>query len=248
MSVRQIIEIDEEKCTGCGQCIPACAEGALELVDGKAKLVGEILCDGIGACLGDCPEGALTLVERESEEFDEAAVEQRLGQLGKGKQPASCPSAKAMIFAAQAGPRAAGGASALAHWPIKLRLMGPQAPFLKGADLVLLADCGAVAYASLHADLLPGRAVALACPKFEDPDESIGRLAEILKAARPASLTVAYMEVPCCRGLVFVAEKALEKARVEVPVKLMKIARNGEILEDGGLAPAGPRPACACGS
>ena len=251
MSVRRIIEIDKEKCTGCGQCILACAEGALALVDGKARLVGDILCDGIGACLGECPEGALTLTERESGDFDEAAVEKRLAALGRvpEKHPVSCPSANAVAFVPRAGHRTVAGASALSHWPVKLKLLGPQAPFLKNADLVLLADCGAAAHVGLHADLLPGRAVAMACPMFDDPDEAIARLAAILAEARPSRLTVAYMEVPCCRGLVYVAEKALEKARVQVPVTLLKIARTGEIVTDDAMPrPLSPQPACACGS
>ncbi|MFP4474158.1 MAG: ATP-binding protein [Desulfatibacillaceae bacterium] len=239
MPVRKIIEIDEERCDGCGQCILSCAEGALELVDGKAKLVGEIYCDGIGACLGECPQDALTLVEREVEEFDEAAVHERLQGLKENPQdeiPCGCPSSSAVELKPRAVASEGGQQTALGHFPVKLRLLQPGAPFLKDSDLVLLADCSAVAYANLHADLLPGRAVALACPKFEDADATIDHLAGILAQARPKSVTVAYMEVPCCKGLVYVAQKAVEQAGLDKPLRLLEVTRNGELREHG---PAG---------
>ncbi|MBW2617680.1 MAG: 4Fe-4S binding protein [Deltaproteobacteria bacterium] len=239
MQHRPIIEIDEEKCDGCGQCILACAEGALELVDGKARLVGEIYCDGLGACLGECPQGALKVIERPAEEFDEEAVEGRLSDLKKKSQPQTflacgCPSSEAMIFkpAPAAGPATGGTASSLGHFPIKLQLLGPDAPFLKKADLLLLADCTATAYPGLHARLLPGRAVALGCPKLDDLEAHIVRLAEIIKHADLKSITVVHMEVPCCQGFVHAAQQALERAGVALPLGRIKISRSGEILEE----------------
>ena len=163
---RKIIEIDEDKCTGCGQCILSCAEGALELVDGKAKLVGEVLCDGIGACIGQCPEGALRIVEREAEEFDEQTVTERLGgedrdKRGEDKKEHAksgagfqCPHTAAMTINRKESREASDASepvpSQLGHWPIKLALLGPGVPFLDGADLLLLADCAATAFPDLH--------------------------------------------------------------------------------------------------
>lgn len=247
--VRNIIEIDEELCNGCGQCILDCAEGALELVDGKAKLVGEIYCDGLGACLDGCPTGALTVTQREAEEFDEQAVEELLASQGRapapghGGQPAAqpaarpqfagCPSQAAMSLSPQAAPAPAAGdaSSALGHWPIQLQLLSPQAPFFKDADLLLLADCTAASLPDLHSRLLPGKAVAMACPKLDQPEPHIERLAQIIKSAGLRSLTVVIMEVPCCRGLAWIASQALERAGVELPVGLMVISRDGKVLE-----------------
>jgi NAD-dependent dihydropyrimidine dehydrogenase PreA subunit len=249
---RKIIEIDEKKCNGCGQCISACAEGALELVNGKAKLVKDIYCDGLGACIGECPEGALKIIEREATIFDEKAVEKRMkskklkAKEGKASKkakhasektlPCGCPSSQVMDLKPAKGPHintsAQGVDSELSHWPIKLKLLPPEAPFLKGADLVLLADCAGAALPDLHPRLLRGRAVAMACPKFDDLEGHINRLAAILEASRPRSLTVVIMEVPCCNGLLFAAEKAIELSGVKVPMKKMVIGRNGRIVEE----------------
>lgn len=249
---RKIIEIDEKKCNGCGQCVSACAEGALELVNGKAKLVKDIYCDGLGACIGECPEGALKIIEREATIFDEKAVERRMhgrtpqGKSGKAPKaatsgkagetlPCGCPSSTVINLKTTRtpGPSPAGEISSeLSHWPIKLKLLPPEAPFLKGADLVLLADCAAAAYPNLHPRLLRGRAIVMACPKFDDPEGHINRLAAILEVAHPKSLTVVIMEVPCCNGLLFAAEKAIELSGVKVPMKKMVVGRNGKILEN----------------
>jgi ferredoxin len=249
---RKIIEIDEKKCNACGQCIAACAEGALELVNGKAKLVQDIYCDGLGACIGECPEGALKIIEREAPEFDEREVKKmkqgkkpgaRNGKAPKPEKPAprgetlpcGCPSSTVMELkkAKTPAPRTTGGNhSELSHWPIKLKLLPPEAPFLKGANLVLLADCAAAAYPDLHPHLLKGRAIVMACPKFDDPEGHINRLAAILEASHPASLTVVIMEVPCCRGLLFAAEKAVELSGVKVPLTRMVIGRDGKIIDD----------------
>ncbi len=238
MTVRKIIEIDEEKCTGCGDCIISCAEGALQIVDGKAKLVGDVYCDGLGACLGECPEGALKIVERDAPEFDEAAVEELLK---KQSEPAAaeptmacgCPSSQSMTLEREPVAAKPSGAqeSQLGHWPVKLQLLGPDAPYLKGSDMVLLADCVATAYPNLHQDLIAGRTVAMGCPKLDDLEAHINRLAEILAGAGPRSLTVAHMEVPCCKGFVYAAEKAIEISGVRLPLNRIKISRTGQVLE-----------------
>jgi len=251
--VRPIIEIDEEKCTGCGLCVPACAEGALQVINGKARLVGEIFCDGLGACLGECPEGALRVIQRPAEEFDEAAVEKLLAAQkaapaelhGIEAAPApgatmacGCPSSMAQSLkpsAPPAGAKPGNLSSSLGHWPIKLQLLAPQAPFLKGADLLLLADCAAAAYPALHPKLLPGKAVALACPKLDDAKAHIDKLAAVLAQAKPRSLTVVHMEVPCCKGLIFIAEKAMEKSGVRPQLGRMMIGMKGGVLETQNL-------------
>jgi ferredoxin len=252
--VRNIIEIDEDKCTGCGECVIACAEGALEIVDGKAKLVSDIYCDGLGACLGECPEGALKVIEREAEDFDEEAVEERLEEIKKPAQecaaPSSghghetmacgCPSSAAMTRepAPENDTEDKGDVvSQLLHWPIKLQLIRPDAPFLKNSDLLLLADCGAAAFPNLHRRLLKGRAVCMGCPKFDDLDAHIERLTDILKTSKPKSLSVVIMEVPCCKGLMFAAEKAIEASGVDIPLKLIVIGREGELLVEERITP-----------
>ena len=245
-----MIEIDEEKCTGCGECIITCAEGALELIDGKAKLVGDVYCDGLGACLGDCPEGALTIIEREAEAFDEVAVKELLRNRetaghdhprGGADAPeptlaCGCPSSQTMVLDHGKPPCEESPAdaprSALGHWPIKLQLLGPGAPFLKDSDLILLADCTAASFPDLHRKLLAGRTIAMGCPKLDDIEAHINRLAEILQGARPRSLTVAYMEVPCCYGFVHAAQEAVKRSGVDLAVGRIKISRNGEVLEE----------------
>jgi len=243
--MRKIIEIDEEKCTGCGECIVACAEGALELVDGKAQMVGEIYCDGLGACIGECPVDALRIVEREAEDFDEAAVEEllekrKLGESEKAAAPqkamaCGCPGTMARSISREVSRHddAAHGAlrSELGHWPIKLQLLGPQAPYLKGSDLVLMADCTGFSFPNLHREILRGRTIAIGCPKLDDLDAHIHRLTQILKGAAPKSLTVVHMEVPCCRGFVHAATKAIELSGINLPLRRIMVGIHGEILE-----------------
>jgi len=244
---RKVIEIDESKCTGCGECVNACAEGALAIVDGKAKLVGEVYCDGLGACLGECPEGALKILERDAEEFSEEAVKERAQRLEEEPLPelapaCGCPGARAMTLdreCASAGDETGPEIpSALGHWPVKLQLLGPKAPFLRGADLLLVADCAGISWPGMHRTLLGGKAVAIGCPKLDDLDAHIERLAEILAEAKPRSLTVVHMEVPCCRGFVHAAEQAIEKAGIRLPLRRLMISRGGRVLEEESLAGA----------
>ncbi|MCB2185713.1 MAG: 4Fe-4S ferredoxin [Deltaproteobacteria bacterium] len=255
MAKRKIIQINQDLCNGCGQCLGGCAEAALELRDGKAHLVGEVFCDGLGACLGFCPTGALKIVEREAPEFSEEAVEERLARQKTGGAPpaseaaalpsaggACCASAQEKVLIPP-GPAAGGAAPAdyqaasqLGHWPIKLQLLSPGAPFLQGADLVLLADCAAAALPDLHARVLPGRAVALACPKLDDVERHIAKLAELLAGCQPRSLSVVHMEVPCCRGLEYIARQALERSGLDLPLGGMVVGREGNILATHNLA------------
>lgn len=240
---RKIIEIDEERCDGCGNCVISCAEGALKIIDGKAKVISDNLCDGLGACIGDCPQDALQIIEREAEDFDEEAVEQHLevrkGQEENPTMPCGCPSTQIQSFAPAAGCQAANtpttfekAESALTHWPVQIRLIPPTAPFLNGADLLVVADCVPVAFPTLHQDLLAGKVVMVGCPKFDDAQEYIDKFAEIFKTAGVNSVTTVVMEVPCCSSLPTIVQKGMEKADARVPAKQVTISTRGEILEE----------------
>ncbi|MBW2700362.1 MAG: 4Fe-4S binding protein [Deltaproteobacteria bacterium] len=244
MATRKIIQIDEEKCDGCGLCVPACAEGAIQIIEGKARLVSDKYCDGLGDCLGDCPQGALTIVEREAENFDEAAVEAKLSKQPTmlplaPSQGGGCPSARLMSFGpkpAAPAPKttssAASRSSGLEHWPVKLQLVPPTAPFLKDADVLLAADCAGFSFAGLHEDLLPGRAVIIGCPKFDDPTASFSRLRAIFAQGGLRSLTVVHMEVPCCHAYLRLAEQALAASGQEIPFYRIQISLKGDIQFD----------------
>jgi Fe-S-cluster-containing hydrogenase component 2 len=237
---RKIIQIDERLCNGCGQCVVSCAEGALKIIDGKARLVSEIYCDGLGACLGECPTGALKIVEREAEDFDEKQVEEMLKASKGGGHPhgkAECPSASIKMFSTGSGCQKANepikqesGASALTHWPVKIRLVPPNAPFLKGADLAVVADCAALSYPNLHRDFIAGKVVLMGCPKFDNAQEYIQKFADIFNAADIQSITVPVMEVPCCQGLPVIVQKGLELSNKKIPLTKVVISRQGEII------------------
>jgi len=237
---RKIIEINDELCNGCGQCVNACAEGALKMVDGKAKLVSDIFCDGLGACIGDCPTGALKLIERDAPEFDEHAVEKHLDQMKKPAAPATlacgCPGSAAMAFAIKDTPAETGSFSSnLSHFPVKLQLLHPQAPFLKDADLLLMADCCALCYPGIHQNMIRGKAIAMGCPKLDDLNAHVEKLTQILKHGGIRSLTVVHMEVPCCSGFVRAAQLAVQHAGVSIPLRHVTISRRGDIIEEGSL-------------
>jgi len=238
---RKIIDIDPELCDGCGQCVPSCAEGAIQIVDGKARLVAEKYCDGLGACLGECPTGALKITERESEDFDPAAVEEHLQALGQQAHHAApqpplacgCPSTQLQCFgpaAAAPSPGPAGLASSLTHWPVKIRLVPPTAPFLKGADLLVTADCVPFSYPNFHADLLPGKVVLIGCPKFDDIREYIDKFTQIFQAADINSVTTVIMEVPCCSGLGYIVDQAMAAAGKKIPHEQIVIGTRGQVL------------------
>jgi ferredoxin len=232
--LRDVIIIDEARCDGCGQCVTACAEGALAIIDGKARLVSEVYCDGLGACLGHCPQGAITVVKKDVAPFDQRAVDIHLQHLGRAPaahaapaQPAigihagrhhaggGCPGAAMRALtpsvpAERRTPDAGRRTSLLGHWPIQLALLNPAAPYLQGCDLVLTAHCAPPAIPDYHERWLQGRCVALACPKLDDLTRHTQKLTMILQQANPASLTVLKMEVPCCGGLAFAAKQAIE--------------------------------------
>ena len=239
--LRKIIEIDEALCDGCGQCIIGCAEGALKLVDGKARVVADKYCDGLGACIGECPTGALKIIEREADEFDEAAVEALLGKTHeKASAPAGgCPSAGLQMFSAPSAcekanlPAAldAGEDSFLSHWPVQIRLVPSNAPFLHGADVLVVADCVPVAYPSIHKDFMKGRAVMMGCPKFDDAQSYIDKFAKICTHAGLKSITVLSMEVPCCSGLPMIVKKGLEISGAAIPLTEVVVSIKGKILE-----------------
>jgi len=239
--LRKIIQIDEERCDGCGQCIIGCAEGALQLVDGKARVIAEKYCDGLGACIGECPTGALTIIEREADDFDEAAVEALLGKKhGKTSPPAGgCPSAAFQMFSPSSAcekanlpaSQSAGEDSFLSHWPVQIRLVPANAPFLHGADLLVVADCVPVAYPSIHKDFMKGRIVMMGCPKFDDAQSYVEKFTEISANAGLKSITVLSMEVPCCSGLLTIVKKGLQASGATIPLTEVVISIKGKILE-----------------
>jgi Pyruvate/2-oxoacid:ferredoxin oxidoreductase delta subunit len=255
MATRKIIKIDEEKCTGCGLCVPNCAEGALQIVDGKVKLVRDIYCDGLGACLGHCPEDALTVEEREAPEFDVEAVEQYLEQKKAESRPrveplspghpfpgpmgcpsssqVGCPSSRPMQFkSAESGVESHAGTrstSALSHWPVQLKLVPVNAPYFQNADLLIVADCVPFAYPNFHQDFLKGKAVVVGCPKLDDIEYYKDKLTEIFKTNSIKSITLPYMEVPCCLGLVKATEDALRASGKNIPMNKVKVSIRGEI-------------------
>ncbi|BCR04783.1 4Fe-4S ferredoxin [Desulfuromonas versatilis] len=243
--IREIVKIDEEKCNGCGLCVPSCAEGAIKIVNGKAKLIADNLCDGLGACLGDCPEGAITIERREAEEFDEVAVEEHLNKEGKpapaGHGPAAhapahgggCPSARVMNIDRQPAPAAAEEAgtrqSQLRQWPVQMHLVPPTAPFLRDADLLLAADCAPFAYADFHKDFLAGKALLIGCPKLDDGQAYLEKLTAMLRGNNIKRLTVVHMEVPCCSGLIAIARQAIAACGKDVPLETIRIGIQGDV-------------------
>ncbi|HSN57428.1 MAG TPA: 4Fe-4S dicluster domain-containing protein [Candidatus Sulfomarinibacteraceae bacterium] len=262
MAVRDIIEIDQERCDGCGDCVSACAEGAIQLVDGKARLVRDSYCDGLGACLGDCPQGAITIVRREAESFDEAAV---AAHLSATRPPVAAPTAPAptlgVIGQAVAGhgggcpgtrsrtfeplpvrPAGDGAASAsqLRHWPVQLHLVPPTAPFFQGADVLLAADCVPFALAGFHERFLAGCSLAIACPKLDTNQEIyLDKLTAMIDTAGVRSIHVVVMEVPCCGGLVRLVEQARRRASRQIPVRCTVVGVDGEVRRELALEQAG---------
>jgi len=244
MATRKIVKIDEEKCNGCGLCIPNCAEGALQIVDGKARLVSEKFCDGLGACLGHCPQDAITVIEREAEDFDEKAVEIHLHKKGEVKpqpQPkpdsvpvfAGCPSSRVMQFQVprpnRESTQARSSVSMLSQWPVQMKLVPVNAPYFQDADLLVAADCVPFAYPDFHQDFLKGKAVVVGCPKLDDIQSYKEKLTEIFRTNSIKSVTVPYMEVPCCFGLVKATEDAIAASGKKIPFKKVKIGLRGEI-------------------
>lgn len=252
MAIRNIIKIDEEKCDGCGQCVTACAEGAIAIVDGKAQLVSETYCDGLGACLGTCPQDAITIEQREAADFDEDATQKHLTQRKQKETPTpaetaacaaskpggfSCPGSNAMRLQPKTNDLAPGQAtsesapSQLTQWPVQLHLVSPTAGYFKNAHLLLAADCVPFAMGDFHQRLLRGRAIVVGCPKLDDSEFYIEKLAELIKANDLASLTVAHMEVPCCFGLTHIAKEAMVKAQSSLTFEDVTVSLQGEMIK-----------------
>lgn len=253
---RKIIKIDEDKCNGCGLCVPGCAEQAIQIIDGKAKLVSDVYCDGLGACIGECPQDALSIEEREADAFDEKKVHEAIAgrkqeapaEGGKSAgQPlrvmpaavkSGCPgSAHAVLDRKTQTPP--GGSSSqpqpseLTHWPIQLHLVNPAADFFQGRDVVLAADCTAFANGDFHHRFLKGKTLTIACPKLDEgQEEYIEKIRRMADEAKINTLTVLMMQVPCCRGLMQIAQAGLQKASRKVPLKAVIISLQGDVLAE----------------
>ncbi len=245
--IRQIIHIDEEKCNGCGICASACHEGAIDIIDGKAKLVRENFCDGFGDCLPGCPTGAITFEEREAPAYDEAAV--KASQIKKQEETkmtsnnemihtGGCPGTRYMSLENKDDSTAevdglvkvSRPVSRLMQWPCQIKLLPTRAPFYDGAKLLIAADCSAYAYANMHEDFMKGKITLIGCPKLDDIDYS-EKLTEIIRDNNIKSVTVVRMEVPCCGGLQHAAEMALKNSGKFIPWQVITISRDGQILE-----------------
>ncbi|OGJ89911.1 MAG: 4Fe-4S ferredoxin [Candidatus Raymondbacteria bacterium RifOxyA12_full_50_37] len=281
---RSIITIDQDKCTGCGLCIPNCPEGAIQMIDGKARLISDLFCDGLGACLGHCPEGAITTEVREAEPYDERKVMENIVKQGdntikahlehlkshgqtefyniaiavlKGKNipipgekkekpmahahehaTGGCPGSRAMDLSRDEHAPAAGDEegkrpSQLSHWPVQLHLIAPMSPHFKGRDVVLSADCVAYAMGDFHKDFLKGKALAIACPKLDEGQEVYSeKITALIDEAQINTLTVMIMEVPCCRGLLGLAQEAASKAKRKIPIKAVVVGIKGDIKSE----------------
>jgi NAD-dependent dihydropyrimidine dehydrogenase PreA subunit len=247
--LRKIVRIDEEKCNGCGLCVPACAEGAIRIAGGKAQLAADNLCDGLGACLGECPQDAIMVIERDADEFDEAEVEKHLREMRTEASAAvshqtehnhrvahhgSCPGSQAMtVTPAQAASPATveKQPSHLRQWPVQLHLVPVNAPYFQGADLLIAADCVPFAYADFHKDFLAGKVVVIGCPKLDDNRLYLEKLTELFRVSTVRSITVLRMEVPCCGGIVMAARQALADSGKEIPFQEVTIGIRGEVKE-----------------
>lgn len=275
---RNIIRVDEDKCNGCGLCIPNCPEGAIQIIDGKARLVSDLFCDGLGACLGYCPEGAINVEEREAEPYDEKKVMANMVEKGTNTIKAhlkhlkdhnqdeflrlaleylkennidindeeenamqhqhfsGCPGSKAIVFKKDAsaedvleGKRP----SQLTHWPVQMHLISPGASHYQGSDLLLSADCVAYSIGDFHKDYLKGKTLTIACPKLDEGQEIyLEKLKALVDTAKINTLTVMIMQVPCCIGLLRLAQKAIEEADRKIPIKVIVVSLQGEILRE----------------
>jgi len=272
---RKIITIDETACTGCGLCIPNCPEGAIQIIDGKARLVSDLMCDGLGACLGHCPEGAIAIEEREAEDYDERKVMINIVKAGvntisahlhhlkshnqteylaqalrylkdnnidlpdegyTGVPHTGCPGSRTMSFkpvSPETEALAVSSSSALSHWPIQMHLISPQAPHYKNSDLVLAADCVAFSMGNFHTAYLKGKTLAIACPKLDNSQEVyIDKICQLIDIAKINTLTVIMMQVPCCGGLLRLAQTALAKASRKIPIKAIVTGLQGDVLSE----------------
>lgn len=232
--IRRIIKINEEKCNGCGLCAQACHEGAIGMVNGKAKLLRDDYCDGLGDCLPNCPTGAITFVEREAAEYDAEAVLRHQKAEGEEPHPFVCPGSRAKAISrtpaqknVPAMPEAA--ESQLRQWPVQIKLVPVNAPYFEDAQLLIAADCTAYAYANFHQDFMQGKITLVGCPKLDDIDYS-EKLAEIIRQNSIKNVTIVRMEVPCCGGLEQAVKNALMNSGKMIPWQVVTISTEGEIL------------------
>jgi ferredoxin len=229
---RNIIEIDEAKCNGCGDCVTSCAESALQIINGKAKLVKDIYCDGLGACIGTCPTGALTITQRDAEAFDEQAVHRHVHAPKKKETPCGCPGSAVMEFGCQttnSGKKVSTEQSELTNWPVQLMLVPVNAPYFNNADLLIAADCTAFSVAGFHSTFIQGKKLIIACPKLDDADHYVEKLTEIFGKNEIKSVSVARMEVPCCGGLTQLVQKAIKQSGKNVPYNETIIGIKGDV-------------------
>jgi len=245
---RNIIEIDENLCDGCGVCVLSCAEGAIQVIDGKAKLIADKYCDGLGACLEECPRGALKIIEREADVFTFEAVKEHANAENqclyseKKETSSGCPSNLISIFNTASSckkPNAdvvqSTGVPALSHWPVQIKLVPATAPFLKGSDILIAADCTAFAYPNFHDDFLRGKALLVGCPKLDDTPTYVQKFAEIFAEADIRSITVVVMEVPCCQGLPVIIQKGMALAGKSIPMGKIVITSRGNVFRRESL-------------
>ena len=229
--IRKIIKIDADKCNGCGACAAACHEGAIGMVDGKAKLLREDYCDGLGDCLPACPTGAITFEEREAPAYDHAAV--MAAKAAKEKTaaplPCGCPGSMSRAIHRQERPAAAGEIpSELRQWPVQIKLVNPMSPWLSGADVLIAADCTAYAYGAFHRDFIRGKVTLIGCPKLDEGDYT-EKLTAILAGNDVKSVTVARMTVPCCGGIQRAAEAAVSASGKQIPLHVAVISPDGAV-------------------
>jgi Fe-S-cluster-containing hydrogenase component 2 len=235
MALRNIIKIDEEKCNGCGRCATACAEGAIKIVDGKARLISETYCDGLGACIGHCPEDAITIEQRDAVEFDEEATRAHVAKQKKTQMQMDfvCPGMAAKQLERKDTPdqtaSAANVPSQLGHWPVQLKLVSPGAPYFANADLLLVADCVPFAMGDFHRRFLKDHSIAVGCSKLDDTAFYTEKLAAILQASNLNSLKVIHMEVPCCSGLTQIARQAIAGSKSEMSFEDVTVDLQGNI-------------------
>ncbi len=236
MVMRNIVKIDEEKCNGCGQCVDACAEGAIEVIDGKAKVVSEIYCDGLGACIGHCPQDAITIEQRDADEFDEQATKAHLAKKESPQQKSDfvCPGMMAKKLRDKAEPSEVGDVAAvsqLGQWPVQLKLVSPQAPYFAESDLLLVGDCVPFAMGDFHNKFLKNHSIVVGCPKLDDSQFYIEKLAQIMGMNKLNSLTIIHMEVPCCSGLTQIAKEAIAKNQTGMTFEDITIGLKGNIIK-----------------
>ena len=228
--IRKIIKIDEEKCNGCGLCAKACHEGAIEMINGKAKLTRENYCDGLGDCLPACPTGAITFEEREAPAYDEVAVLAEKQKKAGNVLPCGCPGTQSKMINRETVTDVAPAVSQLGQWPVQIKLVPVNAPYFENANLLVAADCTAFAYGNFHNEFIRNHITLIGCPKLDEGDYAV-KLTEIISGNNINSVTVVRMEVPCCGGIENAVKRALQASQKFIPWRVVTISTDGRILE-----------------